>query len=100
MACPAGGPLLALYITCCIPIPALRHTPCSTQVPTGADPRPASPHLSPLVPPPQYLRDRLKMMQRGMLKPPGRPNTMFDSSVAEKLQGRAKSNQAGERLSP
>jgi hypothetical protein len=43
----------------------------------------------------QYLRDRLKNMSGGMLKPPGRPNTMLDSTVVEKLQDPNKSSLAG-----
>ena len=43
----------------------------------------------------QYLRDRMDVMKKAMLKPPGRPNTLFDSSVLEKLQDPEQRSRAG-----
>ena len=43
----------------------------------------------------QYLRDRMDVMKKAMLKPPGRPNTLFDSTVMEKLRDPEQRSKAG-----
>lgn len=48
--------------------------------------------------PMQWLLDRPKTMKAAMLKPPGEPNVVFDTSVLPKLTGAAGAKRmAGER---
>ncbi|GAB4822800.1 hypothetical protein N2152v2_009846 [Parachlorella kessleri] len=43
----------------------------------------------------RYLRERLDVMKKAMLKPAGRPNTLFDSSMMEKLRDPGQRSLAG-----